>query len=161
MTCRIISPCLWILGISAASPRLPCLKHATCHKLSTSVSGHPRVVVWIDFWAVEPCSNAETDYARGLKYAEEAVSHVHPTRPPAFIECVLIFIGIKLCERNQLAGGWKMVLRIAFQKRFPVTERYSGASLHGAQGGQGQRTCRFTNAETQTSGATHLVNRTR
>jgi hypothetical protein len=84
----------------------------------------PRVVAWIDFWAVEPCSNAETDYARGLKYAEEAISHVHTTRQPAFIECVLIFIGIKLRERNQLAGGLENGFADRISEEFPgVTER--------------------------------------
>jgi hypothetical protein len=50
----------------------------------------PSAVAWIDFWAVEPCSNAEADYARGQKYAEEAIWHVRTTRQPAFVECVLM-----------------------------------------------------------------------
>jgi hypothetical protein len=119
----------------------------------------PRVVAWIDFWAVEPCSNAETDYARGLKYAEEAISHVHTTRQPAFIECVS---ALSCANEINWLVVWKMVLRIAFPKSLQeLRNGYSGASLRGAQGGQNQRTFRFTNAETLTSGATHLVNRTR
>ena len=58
----------------------------------------PRAVDWIDFWAVEPCSNAEADYARGLW-------HVRTTGQRAFIKCVLIFIAIKLRERNRCASG--------------------------------------------------------
>jgi hypothetical protein len=65
----------------------------------------PHAVAWIDFWAVEPCSNADADYARGQKYADEAIWYVRTTGQPAFIECVLIFMGIKLCERNRCAGG--------------------------------------------------------
>jgi hypothetical protein len=81
----------------------------------------PRAVAWIDFWAVEPCSNAETDYARGQKYAEEAIWHVRTTRQPTFFECVLIFIGIKLRERNQCAGG----LENGFADR--IAEEFPGA----------------------------------
>src|SRR5215469_2378805 len=47
----------------------------------------PSAVAWIDFWAVEPCSNAEADYTRGQKYADEAIWHVRTTGQPAFIEC--------------------------------------------------------------------------
>ena len=65
----------------------------------------PRAVAWIDFWAVEPCSDAEADYARGQKYADEALWHVRTTGQRAFIECVLIFIAIKLRERNRCASG--------------------------------------------------------
>jgi hypothetical protein len=119
----------------------------------------PCVVAWIDFWAVEPCSNAETDYARGQKYAEEAISLVRTTRQPAFIECVLIFIGIKLRERNQCAGGFENGLQIALPKSF--RELWNGYSCASLQGGQGQPAFRFTNGEMQTSGATHLVHRTR
>jgi hypothetical protein len=64
----------------------------------------PRAIAWIDFWAVEPCSNADVDYARGQKYADEATWYVRTTGQPAFIECVLIFMGIKLRERNRRAG---------------------------------------------------------
>jgi hypothetical protein len=64
----------------------------------------PHAVAWIDFWAVEPCSNADADYARGQKYADEAIWHVRTTGQSAFIECVLIFMGIKLREGNRCAG---------------------------------------------------------
>lgn len=84
----------------------------------------PRTVAWIDFWAVEPCSNAEADYARGQKYADEAIWHVRKTGQPAFIECVLIFIGIKLRERNQCAGGLEKGFADRITEEFPgVMER--------------------------------------
>jgi hypothetical protein len=84
----------------------------------------PRAVAWIDFWAVEPCSDAEADYARGQKYAEEAIWHVRTTGQPAFIECVLIFIGIKLRERNQCAGGLEKGFADRITEVFPgVMER--------------------------------------
>jgi hypothetical protein len=66
---------------------------------------NPSVVTWIDFWAVEPCSSAEADYARGRRYADEAIWHVRATGQPVFIECVLIFMGIKLRERERCVGG--------------------------------------------------------
>src|SRR3984893_14721605 len=66
---------------------------------------NPSVVTWIDFWAVEPCSSVEPDYARGQSYADEAIWHVRATGQPAFIECVLIFMGIKLREKERCAGG--------------------------------------------------------
>jgi hypothetical protein len=66
--------------------------------------GDPRTVARIDFWAVEPCSNADADYTRGQKYADEAIWHVRTTGQPAFIECVLIFMGMKLREGNRNAG---------------------------------------------------------
>jgi hypothetical protein len=65
----------------------------------------PSVITWIDFWALEPCRNAEAGYARGQRYADEAIWHVRATGQPVFIECVLIFIGIKLRERDRCAGG--------------------------------------------------------
>src|SRR6266481_8524003 len=66
---------------------------------------NPAVVTWIDFWAVEPCSSAEADYARGQRYADEAIWHVRATGQPVFIECVLMSMGIKLRERERCAGG--------------------------------------------------------
>jgi hypothetical protein len=84
----------------------------------------PCAVAWIDFWAVEPCGSAETDYARGQKYADEAVSHVRQTSQSAFIECVLIFIGIKLRERNRCAGGMENGFADRIAEEFPgVMER--------------------------------------
>jgi len=56
----------------------------------------PAVVSWIDFWAVEPCDRDETDYLRGQRYADEAIFHVQATGQRIFIECVLIYMAIKL-----------------------------------------------------------------
>jgi hypothetical protein len=58
------------------------------------------VVTSIDFWAVKPCGNAAADYARGRRYADEAIWHVRATGQPVFIECVLVFMGIKLRDRE-------------------------------------------------------------
>jgi len=57
-------------------------------------------VRWIDFWAVTPCGDAAADYARGRRYADEAMWHVRSTGQPVFIECVLLFMGIKLRDRE-------------------------------------------------------------
>jgi hypothetical protein len=57
-------------------------------------------VTWIDFWAVKPCGNAAADYARGRRYADEAIWHVRTTGQPVFIECVLVFMGMKLRDRE-------------------------------------------------------------
>jgi hypothetical protein len=55
-----------------------------------------------------------------------------------------------------------MVLQIELPKSFQeLWNRYSCASLHGAQRGQSQQAFRSTNVETQTSGATYLANQTR
>jgi hypothetical protein len=90
----------------------------------TFKEGDPCAVAWIDFWAVESGNNTETDYARGEKYAQEAISHVRTTRQPAFIECVLIFIVIKLRERNQCAGGLENGFADRIAQEFPgVMER--------------------------------------
>jgi hypothetical protein len=67
--------------------------------------GNPPIIAWIDFWAVEPCSSVEADYLRGQRYADEAIRHVRVTGQRVFIECVLMFIGIKLRERDRCAGG--------------------------------------------------------
>jgi hypothetical protein len=84
----------------------------------------PSAVAWIDFWAVEPCSNAEADYARGQRYADEAIYHVRATGQPAFIECVLIFIGIKPRERNRSAGGLEQGFADRITRAFPgIMER--------------------------------------
>ena len=67
--------------------------------------GNPPVVTWIDFWAVEPCGSRESDYLRGQRYADEAIRHVWTTGQQVFIECVLMFIAIKLRENDRRAGG--------------------------------------------------------
>jgi hypothetical protein len=57
-------------------------------------------MTWIDFWAVNPCGDPVADYARGQRYADEAIWHVHATGQPVFIECVLIFMSMKLRHRD-------------------------------------------------------------
>jgi hypothetical protein len=79
----------------------------------------PRAVAWIDFWAVEPCSDADGDYARGRKYADEAIWHVRRCGQPAFIECVLMFMGIKLRERNRCAGRLEQGFTDRIAEDFP------------------------------------------
>jgi hypothetical protein len=81
--------------------------------------GDPSVVAWIDFWAVEPGGSGEADYLRGQRYAEEAIWHVRATGQHVFIECVLVFIAIKLRENDRRAGGleYGFVDRIA--RHFP------------------------------------------
>jgi hypothetical protein len=81
--------------------------------------GDPSVVAWIDFWAVEPGGSGEADYLRGQRYAEEAIWHVRATGQHVFIECVLVFIAIKLREDDRRAGGleYGFVDRIA--RHFP------------------------------------------
>jgi len=61
---------------------------------------NPAAIKWIDFWAVSPCGDAAADYARGRRYGDEAICHVHTTGQPAFIECVLLFMCMKLRERD-------------------------------------------------------------
>ena len=61
---------------------------------------NPSVVAWIDFWAVEPCGSGEADYLQGQRYADEAIGHVRTTGQPVFIECVLVFMGMKLRHRE-------------------------------------------------------------
>jgi hypothetical protein len=65
----------------------------------------PSVVAWIDFWAVKPCDGDEGDYLRGQRYAEEAIWHVRATGQRVFIECVLIYMAIKLREDDRRACG--------------------------------------------------------
>jgi hypothetical protein len=81
--------------------------------------GNPSVVAWIDFWAVEPCGSGEADYLRGQRYADEAIWHVRTTGQHVFIDCVLVFIAIKLRENDRRAGGLEhgFVDRIA--RHFP------------------------------------------
>jgi hypothetical protein len=67
--------------------------------------GNPSVVTWVDFWAVEPCGSSEADYLRGQQYADEAIWHVQATGQRVFIECVLVFIAIKLRQTDRPAGG--------------------------------------------------------
>ena len=65
----------------------------------------PSVVAWIDFWAVEPCDSGEADYLRGQRYADEAIWHVRATGQRVFIECVLVYMAIKLREDDRRACG--------------------------------------------------------
>jgi hypothetical protein len=78
--------------------KLPTFCAFTCRR------DNPSVVTWIDFWAVEPGGSREADYSRGQRYADEAISHAWTTRQHVFIECVLIFIAIKLRKDNRPAG---------------------------------------------------------
>jgi hypothetical protein len=57
-------------------------------------------VTWIDFWAVKPCGDPAADYARGQRYADEAIWHARATGQPVFIECVLMFMSMKLRHRD-------------------------------------------------------------
>src|SRR6266853_6682582 len=57
-------------------------------------------VTWIDFWAVKPCGDPAADYARGQQYADEAIWHARTTDQPVFIECVLMFMSMKLHDRD-------------------------------------------------------------
>ncbi len=66
---------------------------------------NPPVIAWIDFWAVEPCDSGEADYQRGQRYADEAIWLVRATGQRVFIECVLIFMAIKLREDDRRACG--------------------------------------------------------
>ena len=61
--------------------------------------GHA-IAPWVDFWAVSPCGDPAADYARGQRYADEAIGHVRTTGQPVFIECVLVFMGMKLRHRD-------------------------------------------------------------
>jgi hypothetical protein len=71
----------------------------------TCQEDNPSVVTWIDFWAVEPGGSREADYCRGQGYADEAIWHARTTGQQVFIECVLIFIAIKLRKSDRPAGG--------------------------------------------------------
>jgi len=55
---------------------------------------------WIDFWAVKPCGDPAADYARGQRYADEAIWHARATGQPVFVECVLMFMSMKLRHRD-------------------------------------------------------------
>jgi hypothetical protein len=78
--------------------KLPTFCAFTCR------SDNPSVVIWIDFWAVEPGASREEDYSRGQRYADEAISHAWTTGQHVFIECVLLFIAIKLRKDDRPAG---------------------------------------------------------
>jgi hypothetical protein len=59
-----------------------------------------RQAAWVDFWAVKPSGDAAADYLRGQRYADEAIGHVTTTGQPVFIECVLLFMSMKLRYRE-------------------------------------------------------------
>jgi hypothetical protein len=59
-----------------------------------------RQAACVDFWAVKPSGDAAADYARGRGYADEAIGHVRTTGQHLFIECVLLFMSMKLRHRQ-------------------------------------------------------------
>jgi hypothetical protein len=68
---------------------------------AVSFRGAGRAVApWVDFWAVNPCGDPAADYARGRRYGDEAIGHVRTTGQPVFIECVLMFMSMKLRHRE-------------------------------------------------------------
>lgn len=62
--------------------------------------GDDAVAPSVDFWAVRPCGDPAADYARGQRYGDEAIGHVRVTGQPVFIECVLVFMSMKLRHRD-------------------------------------------------------------
>jgi hypothetical protein len=78
--------------------------------------GHA-MVPWVDFWAVSPCGDPAADYARGQRYADEAIGHVRATGQPVFIECVLVFMGMKLRHRD--AGELELGFVDRIARNFP------------------------------------------
>jgi hypothetical protein len=84
---------------------IDCLDDLPTFCALTRQADDPSVVTWIDFWAVEPCGRREADYRRGQRYADEAIWHVWSTGQHVFVECVLMFIAIKLRENDRRAGG--------------------------------------------------------
>jgi hypothetical protein len=85
---------------------------------------------WVDFWAVSPCGDPAADYARGRRYADEAIGHARATGQPVFIECVLVFMSLKLRHRD--AGE----LELGFVDRI-------GREFPGAMDGVLQRLSRY------------------
>jgi hypothetical protein len=94
--------------------KLPTFCAFTCQE------DNPAVVTWIDFWAVEPCGSGETDYSRGQSYADEAIWHAWTTGQHVFIECVLIFIAIKLRKNDRPAGGLEHGFVDRIVRHFPA-----------------------------------------
>jgi hypothetical protein len=80
---------------------------------------NPSAVAWIDFWAVGPCDSGEADYLRGQRYADEAIGHVRTTGQRAFIECVLIYMAIKLREDDRRACGLEYGFIDRIARHFP------------------------------------------
>jgi hypothetical protein len=68
---------------------------------------------WVDFWAVSPSGDPAIDYERGQRYAIEAIGHARLTGQPVFIECVLMFMSLKLRHRDAGALECGFVDRIA------------------------------------------------
>jgi len=73
----------------------------------------------IDFWAVEPCDSVEADYVRGQRYADEAIFHVRATGQRIFIECVLIYMAIKLRSDDRSACGLEHGFIDRIARHFP------------------------------------------
>lgn len=67
---------------------------------AVAFGGGDAPVTWVDFWAVNPCGDPATDYARGKRYADEAIGHARTIGQPAFIECVLVYMSLKLRHRD-------------------------------------------------------------
>lgn len=80
---------------------------------------NPAVINWIDFWAVEPCDSSEADYLRGQRYADEAIFHVRATGQRIFIECVLIYMAIKLRADHRHACGLEHGFIDRIARHFP------------------------------------------
>jgi len=85
----------------------------------TYQEGDPSILSWIDFWAVEPDGAAEADYRRGQRFGDEAIQHVRLTAQPVFIECVLVFIGIKLRDGNRDASELERGFIDQIEREFP------------------------------------------
>ena len=94
--------------------KLPTFCSFTCQE------DDPSVVTSIDFWAVEPCGRREADYSLGQSYADEAIWHAWTTGQQVFIECVLIFIAIKLRKHDRAASGLEHGFVDRIVRHFPA-----------------------------------------
>jgi hypothetical protein len=65
----------------------------------------PAMATGINFWAVQPTGDAEADLFLGDLYGQEAVWFIREHTAPAFLNCVLNWMGAGLLDDGRCVGS--------------------------------------------------------
>jgi hypothetical protein len=64
----------------------------------------PALAIAINFWAVNPTGDAEADLFLGDLYGQETVAFIRAHDEPAFLGCVLMWMGARLLDDERCVG---------------------------------------------------------
>jgi hypothetical protein len=60
--------------------------------------------IWIDFWAVTPSGDADSDYERGARLGDEAFQYACDLGQPAWLDCIVTWMNYALRSEGKELG---------------------------------------------------------